>query len=136
MAGVLPSIFRDGLDGASHIPPGLALGGEFLKLSQGDGGEHGAGPGAEILGGEIFAGDFAEVGIHVLGGRMTHRAIGGDVSEEFLARQFLAAAHEFRETGVLHADAGAGIAALAPLNSKVMFPPRTLACRLRRVVRP
>jgi len=54
-----------GLDGLDDVLFGLGFGFEGLELAQEHGGEDGAGPGAEVLGGEVLAGDLLEILIDV-----------------------------------------------------------------------
>src|SRR5690606_28233591 len=55
------------LDRADDVSPCLHIGVELLELLEGERGENGARPGAEVLGGEVLAGDLSEVVVHVAG---------------------------------------------------------------------
>src|SRR5581483_3686058 len=92
---------------------GLAPEGADL-LERGEG-EEGAGPGAEVLGGEVVAADLAQVGVHVGGGDVADDALLVLVAEQLLAGHVLAAAHDAGDAGVLHLDLvlDAGLAAEA-----------------------
>ena len=76
-------------------------------------GQDGPGPGAEVLGGELLAGDLAEVVVHV--GRVDRvgLAVVVDVLEEFLAGQVAAALDDPGEPAVVQVDRVLD-AALAP----------------------
>ena len=59
--------FGDGVEGADHVAVRLALGGRYAHRAQLGRGQHRAGPGAEVLGGDVAAGHFAQVGVDVVG---------------------------------------------------------------------
>ena len=63
--------------------------------------EHRAGPGAEVLGREVLAGDLAQVGVHV--GRVDRLplAVVVDVLEQLVARQVAAALDDARRAAVV-----------------------------------
>ena len=65
------------------------------------GGQHGAGPGAEILGRDVAAGDLAQVGVHVGGGHVLALAVLVEVLEQLLAGQVLAGLHDPGDAAVL-----------------------------------
>ena len=50
-------------------------------------GQHRAGPGPEVLCGEVTAGGLAQVGVHVVGGDIADLAVVVDVCEQLLARE-------------------------------------------------
>ena len=57
----------DLLDGVDDRLLALGVAVEILELAQGLGGEVGGGPGAEVLGGDVLAGDLAQVVVDVIG---------------------------------------------------------------------
>ena len=67
-------------------------------------GEHGPGPGPEILGRHVGAGDLAQVVVDVIGADVVGLAIRVEVLEELLPRQVLASPHDRREAPVPQAD--------------------------------
>src|SRR5262249_59379262 len=90
------------------------------------GGEHRAGPGAEILAGELLARDVLQVGIHVVRLDAPRFAAVVDIAEELLARQILHAPHDRGEPAVVELHRVLD-AALAP---KAAFEPRPLHSHL------
>ena len=56
-------MFSDPLDGTHNRPFALRLAVDARKFSQRERGQIGRGPGPEILGGYVFAGDLAEIGV-------------------------------------------------------------------------
>src|SRR6202171_566319 len=103
---------RDRVDGAKHValrlPPGLRRPDRAKLL----GGEHGAGPGAEIFRGDVAASGLAQVGIHVVRGDRLALASGVQVLEQLLSRKVLALLHDAREppVGDRHLVADAALA--------------------------
>ena len=77
-------------------------------------GEDGAGPGAEVFGGEVeaFVGDGVEVGVDVYGADGVGVAVVVEVGEEFVAGGVAAGGDDTRELSVLEVDgvADAGLA--------------------------
>ena len=69
MVGVLPSLRRHLLDGSRMLRLAPACAVEVLELRQRHRRQHRAGPGAEILGGDVLAADLAQVGVDVRRGR-------------------------------------------------------------------
>src|SRR5438105_15556486 len=87
----MSELARDAVDGRHNISLRLALRIEAGGLAQRACGEDGSGPGAEILGREVFAGDFAEVLVHVVRGDSAALPVGADVLKALLARELRAA---------------------------------------------
>ena len=57
---------RDALDGVPDVALGRRLGGEALAFLERQRGQHGAGPGAEVLGRDVGAGDLPHVLVDVV----------------------------------------------------------------------
>ena len=97
-------LLRDRLDGARDVL--LARRGRVddVQFLQGGSGQHRAGPGAEVLGGELGAGDLAQVRVDVLGRDALAGAVGVEVLEQHLAGQVLAALDGAGEATVLQGD--------------------------------
>jgi len=94
----------DGFDGLDDISFGLALRTRGFEKTERVGGEGGAGPGAEIFGGEILAGDFAEVVVDFLAGDAVGGAVAVDVLKQLVAGEVLAAADDFGQARVMEID--------------------------------
>lgn len=94
---------RYGFDRAGDIAFALRLGGERPDLPKFYGGEHGSGPGAEVLAGEFVARDL-EIGIDV--GRLYRAdlALLIDVLKKLLSGEVLHAPHDGGETRVGELD--------------------------------
>src|SRR6476659_2117026 len=91
------------LDGIADVALGAGLAVEFLKFLQGHRGEHGAVPGAEILGGDILAADLAQVSIDVRRRDVAILSLIVDILEELLAGQILARPDDLGDAPVTHA---------------------------------
>src|SRR4051794_39475658 len=66
--------------------------------------EHRAGPGAEILGGEIVAADLAQVGVPIVGTDGLALAVVVDVLEQLVAGEIAAGFDDLREARVVELD--------------------------------
>ena len=99
------------------------------------GGQDGAGPGAEVLGGEVLAGDLAQVGVDVGRADRLRLAVVVEVLEQLLPGQVLAALDDRAPA------AGRGRRSCAPCRScrgsgSAASAPSTSTCSSRSVVRP
>ena len=91
----------DLLDGLADVLLGLGLVVEFLEFRQGERRQHGAGPGAEILGRDLAPGDLLQIGVHVRRGDRMLLAVIVDILEQVLARQVLAGLDDSGDAPVL-----------------------------------
>src|SRR5437016_1110268 len=82
--------FGDRFDGLDDVLFGLLLCGESADFRKRLGGENGAGPGAEVLGGEIRTGNLAKIIVHVRRADVADVAVGVEVLKKLLSRQVLA----------------------------------------------
>src|SRR5947209_18827949 len=92
------------LDGLRHVFLRLGLGLEWTQFPQRIGGDDCAAPGAEILGGEVLAGNLAQVIVHVTGFDRAGLSITIDIVEQLLPRQVHAAFDDAGQGAVLHID--------------------------------
>src|SRR6266851_879711 len=95
---------RDGVDGGDDPVPGIRLGLESTGLVQRARREQGAGPRAEVLGGEVAVARLAYVLVHVVGRDRVALALGVEVLEEVLAGQVFATLDHTRHAPVFEAD--------------------------------
>ena len=95
----------------------------------------GAGPGPEVLRGEVVAGDLAQVVVHVVGADVAPRAVLVDVLEQLLAGQLLALPDERGQAAVAHVDLVL-LAALAAEAEADLAPRDRRRGGSRSVVRP
>lgn len=102
--GRIPQHARHGFDGSNHVAPCFPFVREFAEFLKGLRGEHGAGPSAEILGGERTASDFFEVFIYFRRSHIHRPAILIEVSEELLAWQVFTTADDLCEPGIFDID--------------------------------
>lgn len=103
-AGGVAKFHGDALDGLDDVLLGGAEGGRLGEFAQSECGEHGAGPGAEVFGGEVLAGDFFEIGVDVGGGDAAAAAVCVKVLEEFLAGDVAAFFNSVGEFAVVEGD--------------------------------
>src|SRR5207248_7732627 len=87
----MSKLARDAVDGRDDVALRLVLRIEGRGLAQCACGKDCSGPGTEILGREVFAGDFADVLVHIIRGDSAALPLGVDVLKELLARELLAA---------------------------------------------
>ncbi len=99
-AGRIAQPLRDALDGGDDIFLRLTLAVGGFEGLQGRGRQHGAGPGAKVLGGEGLAGDIAQVAVDVAGAQLTHMTIGVDIFEQLLPFDVGAGAHHAGDAAV------------------------------------
>src|SRR6185503_10373869 len=85
-------------------------------------GERAARPGAEVLRGEFFAGDLAEVFVHVAGADRARLVVLVEIPEELLPRELLTLPHDPREPTI----AELRFARLAALTDEAEAEPLTL----------
>ena len=109
---------RHALHGFEDVAFRLGFAAEAFDFLEGFGGEDRAVPGAEILGGELFAGDFAEVGVDVAGIDVGAFAGVIEIGEEFLPGEMLAFLHNLRQHRGVEVDfvIDAGLAAEAEVD--------------------
>ena len=79
------------LDRPHHVALGLRLRVDASNSCSAQRGQHGAGPGAEVLGGEVLAGDLAQVVVDVARADGADLAVLVEVLEQLLPGQVLAA---------------------------------------------
>jgi hypothetical protein len=108
-----------------------------LQLPEGAIREKRAGPGAEVLGGEIAAGRLAQVVVHVVRRHVPDLAVVVDIREQVLSRQVLAPADDRREASVtdVHLAYGARLAPKTEPHARPVDPGMSTAHR-RQAVRP
>jgi len=90
---------RHGVDRLDDVAVGFASAGGDTHAPQFDRGEHGAAPGAEVLGADVAPGERAQIGIDVIRGDRLALAGGVEVLEQLLAGQVAAALDDVREPG-------------------------------------
>ncbi len=95
---------RHALDRLDDVLLRLGVGVERLELLQGQRAEDRAGPGAEVLGGEVLPGDLPEVLVDIARVDRPMLPVVVEVLEEFVAGDLLAAPDDPREAPVLDAD--------------------------------
>src|SRR6476646_9214339 len=91
----------DLLDGIDDRLLALGVAVELLELPQGLGGQVGRGPGAEILGGNVLAGDLAEVGVDVVRVDGAPLTLVVDVLEQLVSRNVAAILDDAGEAAVV-----------------------------------
>ena len=74
---------------------------EAFQVLERNSSEHRAGPGPEILGGDVTSGDFAQIVVDVTRGHVLNRAAFIAILQQLLARQILAGADDFGDPAVL-----------------------------------
>lgn len=97
-------LFRDRRDGDHGVLFGLALRCACAAFAECHGRQDGAGPGAEILGGETVAGQRMQIFVDIVRGDGVAGAVVIHKLEQFLARQMLAGADDFGQTAVVQID--------------------------------
>ena len=118
----------------ANIALGLSGAVEALKLIERHRRENRSRPGAEILGGDVLAGDFPEIVVHVGRCDVLAIAVFVDVLEQFLAGQILARFYDLGDAPVPDPQRPL-LAALAGKAERTSFP-STATCRFFSVVRP
>ena len=94
----------DGRDGLNDVPFGFGDGVEGAEFAEHIAGEDGACPGAEVLGGEVLAGDLVEVGVDVRGVDGVVVAVVVEILEELVAGDVDAALDDVGEAAVVEID--------------------------------
>src|SRR5579872_5441052 len=122
------------LDGRDDVVFGLRLRVERRELLEGAGGQDGAGPGAEVLGRELLAGDLVQVLVHVGRADRARLAVPVEVLEQFVAGR----SWQRRTTWASwrSVTATSWRTPLLPRKVKRTLAPSTWTWRSRRVVRP
>src|SRR4051812_4234681 len=95
--GGVAQYLRRRFDGAPNVAATRCRRARWRQCRKRTRAEERAGPGAEILAGEIVAGDRAQIGIHVGGLDRARAAVIVDVMEQVLAGQLLHAPYDARE---------------------------------------
>src|SRR5687767_12336997 len=90
-------LLRDRFDRRDDVLLALRLRIDRLHRPQRGRGQDGPGPGAEVLGREVAAGDLAEVIVHVAGADVARLAVVAYVREQLFAGQVLAAFDDPRQ---------------------------------------
>src|SRR6266566_6630804 len=111
--GRVAELVGDPRDGADQPLPGCASAGRACRLTQESRGEDGAGPGAEILGREILAGDLLQVLIDVSRVDGFYLAVAVDVLEELLTSDLEEPLDDSRHPAVVELE-GVLLSTLAP----------------------
>jgi hypothetical protein len=102
--GRVAELARGTLDRPRDVALGLPRRLEGGDLLQRERGQHRARPRAEVLRGELLARDLLQVGVDVGGVDRLSHAVLGDVLEQLVARQLLAAANDACQPLIANAD--------------------------------